>query len=338
MRQIVITRKGGPDVLKVEQRPDPKPGKEEVLIRVKASGINFADTLARTGLYPDAPKLPCVVGYEVAGPIEEVGAGAGDYKAGDPVVALTRFGGYSDLVSVPVRQVFRKPESITFEQAAAIPVTYLTAYGLAVVMGGLTKDESILIHNAGGGVGLAALDIAKHLGSRTYGTASPSKHDFLKDRGLDHPIDYRTSDWFPQLMNLTADKGVELIIDPLGGPHWRKSYRALRPTGRLGMFGFSTAGGTGLKGKLSLVSKAIRIPWFYSLSMMGSNKGVFGLNLGHLWDENQKMRNWMQVILAGVEEGWVRPYVGKTFAFTEAPAAHAYIEARKNLGKVILVP
>ena len=141
--------------------------------------------------------------------------------------------------------MFPKPDSLSFEQAAAVPVNYLTAWALLVVMGGLRKSESVLIHNAGGGVGLAALDIAKHIGATTYGTASPGKHEFLRQRGLDHPIDYRNQDWLPALKQMTNGLGVELIVDPIGGGHWKKSYRGLRTTGRLGMFGVSTASANG---------------------------------------------------------------------------------------------
>jgi len=325
-------------VLQVQEAPDPKPGKAEILIRVLASGINFADLLACQGLYPDAPKIPSVVGYEVAGTVEEPGEEVQNFTRGQAVVALTRFGGYSELVNAPANQAFAKPESLSFEQAAALPVNYLTAYGLLVAMGALRQDESVLIHNAGGGVGLAALDIAKHIGATTYGTASASKHAFLKERGLDYPIDYRTADWLAVLLDLTGGRGVELIIDPLGGGNWKKSYKALRSTGRLGVFGFSAAAGLGLGSKLRLLREVSKIPWFYPLSMMSSNKGVFGLNLGHMWNENEKLRSWTELILQGVEEGWVRPYVDKAFSFEHARDAHEYIESRKNIGKVVLVP
>src|ERR1044071_5738670 len=151
MRQIVITRSGGTDVLNIQQKPDPKPDKGEVTVRVKASGLNFADILARQGLYPDAPKKPCVVGYEVAGVIEAIGEGVEQNLLNMPVLALTRFDGHSEMVKVPVNQVFEKPESLSFEEAAAIPVNYLTAYALLIVMGSMQAGESVLIHNAGGG-------------------------------------------------------------------------------------------------------------------------------------------------------------------------------------------
>ena len=338
MRQIVITRSGGIDVLKIEEQPDPRPAAGEALIRVRASGINFADILARQGLYPDAPKLPAVVGYEVAGTVEAVGPQTDTSLVGKTVLALTRFGGYADVVKVPVSQVFEKPDALSFEEAAAIPVNYLTAYGLLVVMGGLRKGEAVLIQNAGGGVGLAALDLAREIGATTYGTASPGKHEFLNGRGLDHAIDYRNQDWLAELMRLTDGRGVELALDPIGGKSWKQSYKALRSTGRLGVFGVSVGSSEGLAGKLGMLKAAAQMPWFHPLALMGRNKGVFGLNLGHLWHENAKIAEWMQVILDGVGKGWARPYVDKAFSFEQAGEAHAYIEARRNIGKVVLVP
>jgi NADPH:quinone reductase-like Zn-dependent oxidoreductase len=257
---------------------------------------------------------------------------------GKSVAALTRFGGQSDLVVVKASQVFDKPDGLTFEQAAAIPVNYLTAYGLLVVMGSLHVGESVLIHNAGGGVGLAALDIAKKIGAVTYGTASPSKHKFLAERGLDHAIDYRSQDWQPVLQQLTNGRGVDLIIDPIGGGHWKKSFASLRHTGRLGMFGVSTASANGLRGKLKMLKAVIQTPWFHALPLLNKNRGVFGLNLGHMWHEPEKMAVWMRDILRGVEEGWVQPHVDRAFSFDEVGKAHQYLEARKNIGKVVLVP
>ena len=203
MRQVFITGHGGPDKLQVRESPDPTPGQGEVRIRVQAIGINFADILARQGLYQDAPKVPCVVGYEVSGVIDATGSGVDASWVGKDAVALTRFGGYSDVVIVPVAQVFEKPGSLSHERAAAIPVNYLTAWQLLVVMGSLKANETVLIHNAGGGVGLAAIDIARHIGATIFGTASSSKHPFLKQRGLHEAIDYRTGDWTLELARLT---------------------------------------------------------------------------------------------------------------------------------------
>ena len=325
-------------MLRVEEKPDPKPAAGEILVDVRAAGLNFADILARQGLYPDGPKKPCVMGYEVAGVISSVGENVDPAIVGTEVLAMTRFGGQSDRVLVQEKQLFEKPASLSFEQAAAVPVNYLTAWALLVVMGGLRKDESVLIHNAGGGVGLAALDIAKHIGATTYGTASPGKHEFLRKRGLDHAIDYRNQDWLPELKKLTNSRGVELVIDPIGGDHWKKSFAALRHTGRLGMFGVSVASANGLAGKLKMVKAALQMPRFHPIGMINKNRGVFGLNLGHMWHEPEKVEHWVEAIVRGIEEDWIKPHVDKAFSFAQAGDAHSYMESRKNIGKVVLVP
>jgi NADPH:quinone reductase-like Zn-dependent oxidoreductase len=338
MRQIVNRATGGVEVLEIQEAPDPTPAKGEVVVNVKAAGLNFADILARQGLYPDGPKKPCVMGYEVCGVVETIGADIDRELLGKSVVAMTHFRGQAEKVAVAATQLFEKPVSLTFEEAAAIPVNYLTAYALLQVMGSLHEGESVLIHNAGGGVGLAAIDIARKIGATTYGTASPGKHEFLRERGLDHPIDYRNQDWLPILKQLTNGRGVDLVIDPIGGGHWKKSYAALRHTGRLGMFGVSAASANGLKGKLKLVKAALQMPRFHPLGLLNKNRGVFGLNLGHLWHEPEKVSVWMKAILDGVSEGWIRPHVDKVFPFAKAGDAHRYMEARKNIGKVVLIP
>lgn len=338
MKQVWITGTGGPEKLQLREAPDPSPTEGQLRVRVRAAGINFADVLARKGLYPDAPKVPCVVGYEFSGSVDAVGAGVDRTWVGKDVFGLTRFGGYSDCLVVPINQVFEKPKQLTHEQAAAIPVNYLTAWQLLVTVGALTKEETVLIHNVGGGVGLTAIDVARHIGATIYGTASVSKHAFLKERGLHEAIDYRTQDWSVELERLTGGRGVELITDPLGGGHWKKSYKALRHTGRLGMFGISTASESSLPGPLKLLSVVASLPLFNPISLMNDNRCVFGVNLGHMWHENAKISRWMETLIKGVNEGWVRPHVDKAFSFAQAGEAQSYIEARKNIGKVVLLP
>jgi NADPH:quinone reductase-like Zn-dependent oxidoreductase len=336
MKRVVIVGKGGPEQLQVQEAPETEPQHGEARIRVRASGINFADILARKGLYPDAPRLPAVVGYEVSGVVDRVGSGVDVALVGAEVVALTRFGGYADVISVPAGQVFQKPAALSHEQAASVPVAYLTAWQLLVVMGSLKPGETVLIHNAGGGVGLAAIDIANHIGATIYGTASTAKHGFLLERGVHEAIDYRTTDWAVQVDRLTGGRGVSLIIDPLGGKNARKSYHALRSGGRLGMFGISAATASRLPGPLGLAPAALGMPFFHPVSLMNTNRSVFGVNLGHMWHETGMIADWMRVLLAGVGEGWVRAHVDRTFPLEEAGAAHTYIEERRNTGKVVL--
>jgi NADPH:quinone reductase-like Zn-dependent oxidoreductase len=338
VKQVVTTRAGGPEVLALEEVADREPAGSQVRIRVRASGVNFADIMARRGLYPDAPKLPTVVGYEVSGVVDAAGPDADAGWVGKDVFALTRFTGYADTVVVPQDQVFDKPAGLSYAQAAAVPVNYFTAWQLLVVMGSLTADETVLIHNAGGGVGLAAIDVGRHLGARLIGTASAGKHVFLKDRGLHEAIDYRTADWVSEVRRLTDGKGVELVIDPMGGKHLKKSYQVLRHTGRLGVFGISTATESRLPGPLKLLGMVAGLPLFNPVSLMNANRGAFGVNMGHLWHEVDKIRGWAEILMQGVADGWVRPHVDAEFPLERAGEAHAYVEARRNTGKVVLVP
>src|SRR5580704_13539500 len=212
MRQVWITRAGPPEVLEVREAPDPDVKDGEVRIRVRAAGINFADLMARVGLYPDAPKLPCVMGYEASGIVDRVGAGVTGHKVGDRVFGMPRFGGYTDTLVIAREQVFKMPEKMSFEEAAALPVVYLTAYNMMLFTGTVRPGSTVLIHSAAGGVGLAAIQIAKTRGCTLIGTASASKHDFLRQQGVAHPID-STGDYAGEVRRLVGDRGVDLILD-----------------------------------------------------------------------------------------------------------------------------
>jgi len=338
MKQVWISKAGSPEVLQVRENPDPIPRNGEVRIRVQASGINFADILGRMGIYRDAPKTPFVPGYEVTGVVDAISQGSVDVKEGDTALALTRFGGYSDVVCVPHSQVFKRLDWMPVNDGAAIPVAYLTAYQMLVVMGSLKPGDKVLIHAAAGGVGLAALDICRIIGAETYGTASPAKHDFLRERGLDHPIDYRNYDYERVVMDLTRGKGVQIVLDSLGGSHWQKSYRLLMPTGRLIYFGASSMATRSQRSRWAMVKTLLRLPFHTPLGLMDDNKAVLGVNLGHMWEHAYLMRDWMAQIISWYDEALFRPHIDKVFKFEEAASAHQYIQERKNVGKVLLTP
>ncbi|HEY2772674.1 MAG TPA: medium chain dehydrogenase/reductase family protein [Candidatus Binatia bacterium] len=340
MRQVWITKAGAPEVLQVREAPDPSPTAGQLRIRVEATGVNFADIMGRLGLYPDLPPIPVVVGYEVGGRVDAVGSGADPTWVGKDVFALTRFGGYSDVICVPESQVFVRPADMSAQQGAAIPVNYFTAWQLVVVMGGLRAGETMLVHSAGGGVGIAATQIARHIGATVIGTASRSKHDFLHSIGVDHTIDYRTEDFEKRTREITGGRGVELILDAVGGDSFKKGFRVLAPTGRLGMFGMSAAATGKERSIVSALKTVASMPWlqFNPPALINANKGVFGVNLGHLWDQVPRIRGWAQELLALWQSGVIRPHVDKVFSFTEAAAAHHYVQDRKNIGKVLLAP
>lgn len=340
MRQIWITRAGPPEVLEVKEAPDPQPKAGEVRIRVEASGVNFADILGRMGLYPDLPPIPVVPGYEVAGRVDAVGDGVDPVWAGRDVFAMTRFGGYADTVCVRAEQLYARPAGMSALEAAAIPVNYLTAWQLLVVMGSLKRNETVLVHSAGGGVDIAATQIAKHIGARVIGTASAFKHAELRALGVDHLIDYRTEDFEERAREITKGRGVELILDAVGGDSLKKGYRLLAPTGRLGMFGISAAATSKTRNPLAMLSVLARTPWFQfnPIALLNANKGVFGVNLGHLWRELDRVREWGDQLLELWAQGVVKPKIARSFKFDEAAQAHHFIQDRRNIGKVLLVP
>jgi synaptic vesicle membrane protein VAT-1 len=340
MRQIWISKAGAPEVLLVKEAPDPQPAAGEMRIRVEASGVNFADIMGRLGLYPDLPRIPVVPGYEAAGRIDAVGAGVDASWVGRDVFSSTHFGGYADVVCVPQVQVFPRPPKMSAEQGASIPVNYLTAWQLIVAMGGLKAGETMLVHSAGGGVGIAATQIAKHIGAKVIGTASAGKHEELRALGVDHLIDYRTEDFEKRAREITGGRGVELILDAIGGDSLKKGYRLLAPTGRLGIFGASSAATSKGTGYLGMVSMLANTPWlqFNPLSLMNANKAVFGVNLGHMWGEFDRMRPWMEQVLDLWDQGVIKPKIARVFKFDEAAAAHHFIQNRKNIGKVVLKP
>ena len=337
MKKIVITKAGDTSVLKIEDHPIPEIKNNEVLIKVKAAGLNFADVMARQGLYRDAPPLPTTVGYEVSGVIEKIGSEVDPKMMGLEVMALTRFHGQSEYVILPSTNCFPKPVSLNFIEAAAIPVNYLTAYALMTVMGSLHKGQLILIQNAGGGVGLAALQLAQKIGAVTIGTASAGKHQRLLEMGYNHVIDYRQDGWENKVIEITKGKGVDLIIDPLGSESWKKGYKLLRHTGRMGIFGASEMSGGSFK-YAKMLKTVINMPWFHPLSMLENNRGVFGVNMGHLWHEPEMVNEWMKVVIDMIEKKEIQPIIHKVFKFSEAGLAHQELEKRANFGKVILIP
>jgi NADPH:quinone reductase-like Zn-dependent oxidoreductase len=339
LRQVWITHVGPPEVLELREAPDPAPNPGEVLISIRASGVNFADIMARLGLYPDAPKLPAVVGYEVAGDIAAVGDGV-TRSIGEKVFAITHFGGYSDKVCVPAAQAFPLPEGMSYGEGAAIPVNYLTAYQMLVQMGSLKYGERVLVHSAGGGVGLAAIDLCNIHGAEVFGTASASKHAFLRARGVAHVIDYTMQDYEAEVKRLTGGRGVHIVLDAMGGEHWKRGYRCLAPSGRLVMFGLSNAVAGKTRSMLSLLRTLLKTPFFSfpPPRLINDNKALIGVNLGHMWGETELFKSWILQILAWHREGKIHPTVASRFPLAEAAAAHHYIQDRKNIGKVVLVP
>jgi NADPH:quinone reductase-like Zn-dependent oxidoreductase len=341
MRAVVVRRYGKPEVLAYQEWPDPQLREGEVLIRVACIGINFADILARLGYYGGTPKPPFVPGLELSGVIEEFGPAQPPdlaLRKGDRVAALTMFCAYAERVAVPATQVFRLPEDVPLEEAAAMPVNYLTAYHSMFVMGNLQPGDRILIHNAAGGVGVAAVQLARARKLVTFGTASTAKQDFLRQIGVDYPIDYTKQDFLREVRRIAPD-GIELAFDAVGGESFTRSRRCLGPCGRLVVYGASSA--VGPDGRRDLwrgLKMLLQTRWYFPLKLIERNLSVIGVHIGRMRGREALLRREMEEIFRMYQAGEIKPVIGKTFPLAEAAEAHRFIHERKNIGKVLLIP
>jgi len=324
---LVITRAGPPEVLEVQERPEPEPGPGQVKVRVRAAGINFADTMARQGLYPDAPKPPSVVGYEFAGELD----------SGERVLGGCRFGGYAEYVVADRANVMPLPERWSFEQGAAMPVNYATAWAGLVRYGNVQEGERVLLQAAAGGVGIAATQVAKLRGAEVYGTASTSKHEAIRGFGADHAIDYRDEDFVKAVRRIAgAKQPLDLVMDAVGGASFGKSFSLLRPGGRLVCFGASAVTSGERRSLPQALKTMARTRIFHPMPLMSESKSVVGLNMLTLWDSKGSLDEYLEALRPLAEDGSLRPVVAKAFPLEEGPAAHRYIAERKNVGKVVL--
>jgi NADPH:quinone reductase-like Zn-dependent oxidoreductase len=337
MKALVITEHGPPDVLRAEERPDPEPGPGEVRVRVRAAGVNFADLLARVGLYPDAPKPPCVVGFEVAGDVDALGEGVDGFELGQRVMGACRFGGYAQLAVANTSSLLPMPDGWSYGEGAAMPVTYSTAYAALIRYGGLRPGERVLIQAAAGGVGIAATQIANLVGAEVYGTASPSKHDAIRGFGIDHAVDYRTHDLVDEVRRIAGEeRPIDLALDAIGGRSFRQSFTLLRAGGRLVCFGASEVQAGERRSPMRALRVLAQMPRFNPLKLMRESKSVIGLNMLTLWDERQSLDELIEPLRDWIADGSLRPVVAQEFRLDDGAAAHRYLHERSNVGKVVL--
>src|SRR6202047_1664424 len=342
MRAMVVRRYGPPQVLESEEVPDPLPKPGEVLIRVKAIGVNFADLMQRMGIYPGTPKPPFVPGLEIAGVVEKSIEGGKQSEGeplnpGDAVVALSPFKAYAEWIAVPSRQAFRLPAGMPFDDAASIPVNDLTPNHSMFTMGNLQPGDRVLIHGAAGGVGTAAVQLARARHLAIFGTAGPTKQEYLRKIGVEHAIDYEKND-FVSVVHKFAPDGIELVMDAVGGKSFSRSYKCLGPTGRLVAYGLSAAAGpSGERSWLRSLTTLLETPWFHPLKLMSRNISLIGVNLGRLFSRSALLRGELDELFRLYGAGKIKPVIAQTFPLAQSAAAHQYIHDRKNLGKVVLI-
>lgn len=334
MRAVMITKKGGPSVLQVREVPDPPaPEKGRVRIAVQAAGVNFADALYRVGLNPVSPEIPFVPGFDVAGTVEAVGDSVDTALLGRRVFAGTRYGGYAEIADVSAGDVALLPDHLSFEQGGAIVTNYATAWEGLFGSGHLRAGQHVLIHAAAGGVGIAAVQMARAAGAVVHGTASPTKHSRLQALGVDRVIDYRQDDWWKDL------PPYDVILEAIGGRSLRRSYTLLRPGGRVITYGASSL----LRGERRSMRTAMpqalaMMRGFNLLQQLDESKTVVGLNIMGLWDERGSLQSWLTPLAAKLADRSIQPIVHAVVPFADAPEAHRILAGRENFGKVVLVP
>lgn len=327
MKAIQIRESGDASVLQIAEVSEPRAGQGEVLVDVKAAGVNFADILMRRGSYSVRREGPWIPGFEAAGVLVETGAGVSDWKPGQRVMGTVlreTCGCYAERAVMPAWLLMPVPEALSFEEAAAFPEVFITAYLALHVFGRLAEGESVLIHAAGGGVGTAAVQLARAMGTRVFATAgSDEKLRKVKSLGADVLINYRAHDFLEELKKTTSGRGVDVILESIGGEIFEKSLQCLGPLGRLVVYGASSSKASSVKVR----------------ELMGGMISVAGFSFGALSVVRPGLiRESMQAVMQFLSQKKVHPVVGHVFPLKEAAAAHELIANRANFGKVILVP
>lgn len=324
------------NAFKIREAHKPQQNPNQVLIKVEAFGLNFADVMARLGLYKAAPPLPAILGYDVVGKIEAIGANVNHVKLGDRVIALTKFGGYAEYALADKEVVYKIPNSFSAGVAVALATQYSTAYFLSHHMANLQENDTVLIHAAAGGVGTALVQMALHKKCIVFGTCgSEEKVAYLKNNGVYYPINYRKNDFEDVVRKVIEKKGLDAVFDPVGGKSVKKDFRLLGAGGRVFSFGVSSMNQT------KTIFGKLRVLWqfglYHPLQFLSGSKGIVGINMLKVAEENpEKIAKVMQEVIRLTEEGILTPHIGGEYQVKELAEAHAFLESRKSMGKIVV--
>jgi NADPH:quinone reductase-like Zn-dependent oxidoreductase len=329
MRAVLLTRYGGPEVLRISDVPAPEPRGGEVRVRIRTIGINFAEVLSRRGLYGWAPRLPYILGMEAFGNVDAVGSGVTAHKAGDRVIVGTQFGTYAEFICVPEARVLPAPERLTDDECAAFAVNYLTAWIGLMELARLRASDTLLVTSAAGGVGSAAVQLGARLGARVIGAAGPGKQEAIRKLGAELALDYSGKGWETQL-----GKGPDVVLEMTGGAVYRAAIRSVAPMGRVVIAGASDAFPR-TRNPFARIAALRNLPRASILDMLRRSYGVMSFHAGWLLDAGVVLPAWADLVRFTTAHG-IRPVVGRTFAFEEIADAHRLLEERRNVGKVLV--
>ncbi|HWP81602.1 MAG TPA: zinc-binding dehydrogenase [Bacteroidota bacterium] len=337
MRAFVVSRFGPPEVLKLVERPSPAPSAGHVAVNVKAIGLNFADVLARLGVYPSIPDPPFVPGLELAGIVESVGANVKNVRRGDRVVGFTRQGAYAERVLLPSDNLMKMPKNMSFIEAASLGVTYFTAYHGLITLANARRGERILVHAGAGGVGTAVIQLAKYLRLKVHATVGANhKIEVARKQGADQVVNYREEDFAEAVREHTKGYGVDIVMDSVGGKIFKPGWRLLAPMGRYILFGFAAVTGKRRVNKIRAIREFASTPLLFPPSLISKNVGFFGFNLYFLFHKQEYFRHVGDKLMKLYQRKVITPVIGATFPFEKAVEAHAYLQSRLSIGKVVL--
>ncbi len=323
MRAIIQNAFGGPEVLQLGEAARPSPGPNQILVEVKATALNRADTMQRQGLYPPPPGASEILGLEISGIVSACGEACRIHKPGDRVFGLVPGGAYAEYALIDEQMAWPIPETWDFTQAAAIPEVFLTAYQAIFWLGHLKNEESILIHAGASGVGTAAIQIAREEGAKIFCTASASKHEICKNLGAHHCIDYKSQDFLELVQTVNEGKGVDLIIDFIAAAYWHQNIELLNPDGRLVL--------------LALMG-GVTVDQFNMIPILRKRLHIKGstLRARSLAYQRKLAAEFIAYALPKFAQGQLKPIIDTVFSWKEVVKAHQYMETNQNKGKIIM--
>jgi len=338
MNAVVVRRHGDESVLRLEERPEPSAGPGEVVVRIRAAGVNFADILARLGLYKAAPPPPFIPGIEVSGVVEACGPGATSLKPGDRVMSFSPFGGYAEKTVVQESYAFPIPEDMGFPEAAALPVQYLTAYHGLFHLAHVRPGETVLVHAAAGGVGLAILQLCEEAGAKVVATVgSAKKVEAVKaECPSARVVVMGEEDFVRAAREATGGRGPDVIMDSLGGATFSRGWKSLAPGGRHILFGAASAVKPGAISKMAAGWRLLPMLWIATLPMIDGNKTLSAFNLYHLASDAERLHGASKHLLELRAKGSVKPRITLSLPLEKAAEAHRRVQNRETTGKVIL--
>jgi NADPH2:quinone reductase len=336
MKAIELVRHGEADkAFRFTQKELADPSENEVQIKVAYSGLNFADVLARRALYPDAPKNPAVLGYDVSGTIESVGKNVKHLMPGDRVAALTRFGGYAEYVNTMADGVARIPDHISLDIAPALATQACTAYYCAVEKVRLRKGDHVLIHAAAGGVGSILVQLAKNAECTIYGTASAAKHEYLKSIGVHHPVDYRNQDFYSIITDKSGKRPIDFAFDSLGGSTFKKSLKLLKPTGTIVSYG-ATSQLDG-KRKIKAIRAVLAFGIYSPIQFLMHSRSLITVNMLRVADHKSSVFNEvLNAVVSLIEKEELKLKLDSVYDADNIAKAHQQLESRNSMGKIVI--